>query len=143
MLDSNVLIDIAREPDGVVGQRFGAVVRETISISVIVSGEVRYGMKRRPDARSNPSMAYLLSSLRIDPLEGRADDAYARIRVEIEAAGRGLTPNNLWIAAHAIAQDAVLVTGDAAILEANILGLKLENWRNGFAVQGRNELWAR
>jgi tRNA(fMet)-specific endonuclease VapC len=138
MLDSNVLVDVAREPDGVVGKRFQTMTKGHMGISVIVSGEIRYGMKKRPDARSNPSMAYLLSSLRIDELEPEVGDVYGDIRVKVERIGKGLSPNGLWIAAHAIVRDAVLVTSDAAIQEADIAGLKLENWRDDIAGQERN-----
>lgn len=129
MLDSNVLIDVAREPDGPVGGKFRTMAIGEMGVSVIVSGEVRYGMRKRPDARSNPSMAYLLSSLRIDQMEPEVDRVYGDVRLEVERRGKGLSANDIWIAAHAIAQDAVLVTGDKAIHDAGIPGLKLENWR--------------
>ena len=134
MLDSNVLIDIAREPDGAVARCFRAKSLGDVTISVVVSGEVLYGMAKRPDARSNPSMAYLLSSLRTDGFEPELGSTFGRVRLEVEKAGKGLSANDYWIAAHAMARDAVLVTGDRAIHDADIGGLKLEDWRGALAV---------
>lgn len=86
-------------------------------------------MRKRSDARSNPTMAYLLGSLRIDALDQSVAGFYANIRAESERSGLSVSPNDYWIAAHAIANDAVLVTGDRALYESRIAGLKLEDWR--------------
>lgn len=135
MLDSNVLIDMARDPDGPVAQNFAARVLGEVAISVIVSGEILYGMAKRPDARSNPNMTYLLNSLRPERLEPEVGNIYGRVRLEVEKSGKGISANDYWIAAHAMAKDAILVTGDRTIHDANISGLKLEDWRVGLAVR--------
>jgi tRNA(fMet)-specific endonuclease VapC len=134
MLDSNVLIDIAREPEGIATKTFEAKALGEVSVSVIVSGEVLYGMRKRPDARSNPRMRFILSSLRIDGLEAKVGDIFGHIRLSVEKRGKGLSANDYWIAAHAISLNAVLVTNDRAIHEAGIEGLKLEDWRDQLAV---------
>ena len=129
MLDSNVLIDIARDAAGIVAKRFEAKALGETGISVVVAGEIQFGMRKRSDARSNPTMAYLLGSLRIDALDQSVAGFYANIRAESERSGLSVSPNDYWIAAHAIANDAVLVTGDRALYESRIAGLKLEDWR--------------
>lgn len=138
MLDSNVLIDIAREPDGPVAARFAAKALGEVAISVIVSGEILYGMVRRPDARSNPRMSHLLSSLQTEKMEPAVASHFGRVRRQVEMSGQGLTANDYWIAAHAIAKGAVLVTGDKAIHEAGISELQLEDWRGELAVHGQD-----
>lgn len=90
MLDSNALIDIAREPEGTVARNFGKMMRGEVGISAIVAGEIRYGMLKRPNARSNLAIAYLLSSLRVDRLDPEIDSVYGRLRREIERQGKGL-----------------------------------------------------
>ncbi|MGH8567951.1 MAG: PIN domain-containing protein, partial [Gammaproteobacteria bacterium] len=53
--------------------------------------------------------------------------SYARLRAELEIAGTPISPNDLWIAAQALAEGATLVT--ANIREFNhVAGLRLENW---------------
>lgn len=129
MLDSNVLIDLARDAGGVVAGRFEGKGLGEIGLSVVVAGEIRYGMSKRPDARANPRMAYLLNSLRIDHMAPEVGSLYAKIRAEMERLGRSISANDYWIAAHAISNDAVLVTSDRAIHDAGIDGLRLEDWR--------------
>lgn len=138
MLDSNVLIDIVRNVDGMVAKHFRTKALGEIAISVIVSGEVRYGMRKRPEARSNPSMAYLLTSLRIDQVEPDVDNIYGNLRLDTERQGKGMSPNDYWIVAHALAKGAVLVSSDAAIHEAKVAGLQVEDWRGELAVHGQD-----
>lgn len=135
MLDSNVLIDIARDAGGAVTGRFEAKARGEIGLSVVVSGEIRFGMRKRPDAKTNPRMAYLLASLPVEPMAPEVDAVYSNLRAELERRGVSISPNDYWIAAHAISKDAVLVTGDRAIHEAGIGGLKLEDWRQEWPIQ--------
>lgn len=130
MLDANVLIDIVREPEGVVARHFGTKSLGELGVSVVVSGEVQYGIKKRPDARSSSRMAYLLDGLRIEQMAPEVCDFYSGVRAEMERRGLSLSANDYWIAAHAICSDAVLVTGDRAIHDAGIAGLKLEDWRH-------------
>ncbi len=134
MLDSNVLIDIAREPSGPVGAAFETKSRGEVSISVVAAGEIRFGMRKRPEARSNPSMAYLLESMPVEGLEPEVYRIYGDIRSDLEQLGRGMSANDYWIVAHAIARGAILVTGDRAIHEADVVSLRWEDWRSPSSV---------
>ncbi|GHD11517.1 PIN domain-containing protein [Tianweitania populi] len=136
MLDSNVLIDIARDEDERVARRFEEKALGEIGISVVVSGEVRHGMRKRPAARSNPKMTYLLGSLRTEQMGPDVGVLYGDIRDDLERRGISITPNDYWIAAHAMSNGAVLVTSDRRIHDAGITGLKLEDWRDELAGQG-------
>lgn len=129
MLDSNVLIDIVREPDGAVAAKFESKDLDGVFISPIVSGELLFGIRERPDARSNPGMRFLLGGLRIDRLEPPVDAHYGKIRLDLMRSGKSLSANDYWIAAHAMVREATLVTGDRAFHDAGIEGLKLEDWR--------------
>ncbi|PZO76568.1 MAG: VapC toxin family PIN domain ribonuclease [Mesorhizobium amorphae] len=134
-LDTNVLVDVAREPDGPVGRRFYAKQPGEMGLSVIAAGEVQLGIEKHPQSRSNPSMRYLLGSLRIEALAPEVSETYGRVRLAVERSGRSMSPNDYWIVAHALAKDAVLVTGDRAIHDAGVVGLKVEDWRGELAVR--------
>jgi tRNA(fMet)-specific endonuclease VapC len=56
-----------------------------------------------------------------------ADVEYGGIRSELEAAGQTIGPNDLLIAAHAYALEAVLVTANLREF-SRVRGLKVENW---------------
>jgi tRNA(fMet)-specific endonuclease VapC len=60
------------------------------------------------------------------PLQADAVLHYAQLRAYLESAGAPLSPNDLLIAANALALDAALVSADVAF--TRVPGLKLENW---------------
>ncbi len=138
MLDSNVLIDIVREPYGAVAQRFGDMDLGSLSISPVVSGELLFGMLEKPEARGNPRTLTLLHGLRIDAIESPAAAIYGSLRLELKRLGRGISANDYWIASHAMSRDAILVTGDRAFHDAGIEFLKLQDWRVDPAIRIRN-----
>lgn len=61
------------------------------------------------------------------PLELPLDDHYAQIRLHLEQIGTPIGPNDLWIAAHALATRCTLVT--ANVWEFNrVSTLTVVNW---------------
>ena len=52
---------------------------------------------------------------------------YARLRADLEAGGTLIGPNDLWIAALAVAEDALLVSANTREF-SRVPGLRLENW---------------
>lgn len=104
-------------------QRAGRIV-----VSPIVIGELRYGIARsvRP-ADATARLEALLSVVRPVMLDDSAAEHYGAIRAELEAKGRIIGNNDLWIAAHARAAGLVLVTHNTREF-ARVSGLKLEDW---------------
>jgi tRNA(fMet)-specific endonuclease VapC len=60
------------------------------------------------------------------PLDAGVAIHYANLRTELEAAGTPIGPNDTFIAAHALALGATLVTADADF--SCVPGLQVENW---------------
>ena len=56
-----------------------------------------------------------------------AANAYSDIRAKLEKAGKPIGPNDMLIAAIAVANDLILVTHNTAEF-SRIQGLKLEDW---------------
>lgn len=54
------------------------------------------------------------------------EEVYGRVRNEMRLQGDGIEANDLWIASHALALDAVMVTNDEIF--SRVPGLKVENW---------------
>src|SRR3546814_16894016 len=71
----------------------------------------------------------ILDSLQILALDVPADTEYAGIRAELEAAGKPIGPNDWFIAAHAYALEAVLVTANITDF-SRIRALTVENWKS-------------
>ena len=61
------------------------------------------------------------------PIKPPVDEYYADLRVRLEQAGTPIGQNDLWIAAHALAQDCVLVTDNIREF-SRVKSLRVENW---------------
>jgi tRNA(fMet)-specific endonuclease VapC len=69
----------------------------------------------------------LLSIVEVFPLDGEVDRKYAKIRTRLENGGTPIGPNDLLIAAQALALGLTLVTANIAEF-ARVPGLHIENW---------------
>jgi len=127
MLDTNIVSDALRNPQGPVAMRIRQIADDDISVSIIVAGELRFGAKKRGSDKITALVEGFLARTQVLPLESDADSHYAGIRVALETAGTPISANDMLIAAHALALDATLVTGNAREF-SRIEGLKVENW---------------
>ena len=130
LLDTNILSDMMRTPEGRAAQRFRSLLVGDESVhlctSVIVQCELLFGLRRRTQPRWHTQYQRLMESLDVMSLQADAVLHYAQLRAHLESAGTPLSPNDLLIAAHALALDATLVSADVAF--ARVPGLRLENW---------------
>jgi tRNA(fMet)-specific endonuclease VapC len=127
LLDTNILSDLVRNPQGRVFEAIARVGEGAVCTSVIVAAELRYGAARRGSERLTAQLEAILNALPVLPLEPPADEAYGRIRAGLEAAGRPIGANDLLIAAHAVAGGLTLVTDNVREFE-RVEGLVVENW---------------
>jgi tRNA(fMet)-specific endonuclease VapC len=127
MLDTNILSDLVRNPQGVVFDRIAEVGNDALCISIITAAELRFGCAKRGSAKLLRQVEAIMEGLDILPLDVPADTEYGGIRAELEAAGKPIGPNDLLIAAHAYALGTVLVTANVDEF-SRVRGLKLENW---------------
>jgi tRNA(fMet)-specific endonuclease VapC len=127
LLDTNILSDLLRNPGGRVARRLAVVGEATVCTSVVVACELRYGAAKSGSPRLSARVDSLLESLEILPLGGDADRHYAEIRLHLDRTGQPIGPNDLQIAAHALALDLTLVTDNVEEF-ARIPRLPLENW---------------
>lgn len=129
MLDTNIVSDLVRNPQGAVMRHIVRVGPEAVCVSVITAAELRYGCARKGSAKLVANVEAILGSVQILAFDVPADAEYGGIRAELEAAGRPIGPNDLLIAAHACSLGAVLVTANTGEF-ARVRGLQLENWLN-------------
>ncbi len=128
MLDTNVVSDLVRRPDGPAARRAAALEPGSVAISIVVEGELRYGARRRGSSRLTKQLEAVLSAIETLPLAEPAQRHYGIIRNELERVGRPIGHNDLWIAAHAIALGATLVTNNLGEF-GRVAGLGIEDWR--------------
>ena len=116
LLDTNILSHLVRQPQGRVAERIAAVGEANVLTSVIVACELRYGAAKRGSRRLSRQIEAILGALTIKPLESEVERVYASIRVALERKGTPIGANDMLIAAHARAIDAVCVTDNVAEL---------------------------
>lgn len=127
MLDTNIVSDLARNPHGGVARRIAAVGPDAICVSIVTAAELRYGCAKKGSAKLLAQIEAILGSVQVLALDVPADTEYGGMRAELEAAGKPIGPNDLFIAAHAYALSAVLVTANTSEF-SRVRGLKVENW---------------
>lgn len=127
LLDTNILSDLVRNPQGVVAAQITKAGEDTVCTSVVVAGELRYGAIKSNSAKLAERIDLLLSALEILPLETPADHQYASLRHHLTLQGSPIGPNDLLIAAHALANDLTVITANIGEF-SRVPGLKVENW---------------
>ncbi|MEE4453415.1 MULTISPECIES: type II toxin-antitoxin system VapC family toxin [Novosphingobium] len=127
LLDTNILSDLIRQPDGMVAHAIADVGEDAVATSIIVAGELRYGAEKRGSPRLKSKIEDLLSLIAVLPLKDDADACYGRLRADLERRGTPIGANDMLIAAHALAIDATLVTDNIREFE-RVDGLQLVNW---------------
>lgn len=127
MLDTNVVSDLLRNPDGNATKRIADVGPDAICVSIITAAELRYGCAKKGSAKLLAHVEAILESVQVLALDVPADTEYGGIRAELEAAGKTIGPNDLLIAAHACAAGAILVTDNTGEF-SRVRGLRVENW---------------
>lgn len=128
LLDTNIVIHIRQaRPPGVL-RRFAKLEPEEAALSVVTYGELCYGLEK---ARGNDddwrTLGELASLMPVLPLPVNAGNAYGRVRAALASKGQLIGGNDLWIAAHALAEGLVLVTNNEREFR-RVPGLAIENW---------------
>ena len=127
LLDTDAVSDFIRYPTGGVATRLNAIGAESVAISIVTAAEIRFGMARAQTHRLLARMRSTLETVRIMALDPPADRHYADLRTYLEARGTPIGANDMFIAAHALALDAILVTGNVREF-SRVPRLAVENW---------------
>jgi tRNA(fMet)-specific endonuclease VapC len=127
MLDTNILSDLIRNPQGKAARRIGKLGEDNVCTSIIVAAELRYGCEKSGSAKLRQAVEDLLSEIAVLPFEAPADADYGAIRARLEAAGTPIGGNDLLIAAHARALGATIVTANTDEFR-RVRDVKVENW---------------
>ncbi len=128
MLDTNICIYIQRRKPPSVLARFATLAPGQACISSITWGELLYGAaKSRESRKAYRVLDEFASLIPVLPMPPECGKSYGTIRADLEKRGLPIGGNDLWIAAHALAANLVLVTNNAGEFK-RIPHLKIENW---------------
>jgi tRNA(fMet)-specific endonuclease VapC len=132
LLDTNIVSDLVRNPQGTVAGRVRAVGEKQVCTSIIVAAELRYGADKKGSPRLSSQLDAVLGALEVLPFEAPADASYGLLRTSLEKRGtpigaNDLLNNDLLIAAQALALGYVIVTDNEKEF-SRVEGLRLQNW---------------
>jgi predicted nucleic acid-binding protein len=129
LLDTNIVSYYLRRVSSVLEQRVGdALNQHQAAISVVTRAELRFGQAgmTADDRRRSLINSFLL---RLPSLEWtvQAADYYGTLKNSLKSQGMPIGEMDTQIAAHALAENLILVTHNTRRFE-RVPGLKLEDW---------------
>jgi tRNA(fMet)-specific endonuclease VapC len=113
LLDTSILSDLIRHPQGAVASRIASAGEATVCTSIVVAAELRFGAEKSGSRSLAERIDLILSALDVLALEPPADRHYGEIRHQLKGQGTPIGPNDLLIAAHARALNLAVVTANA------------------------------
>lgn len=127
MLDTNTCIYA-------MNRRRGLDVRVPLpdcGVSIVVLGELEFGAHRsNRSAQSFAAIRDFAASVQVVDLDAEAARRYGRLRSHLRSIGQPIGPNDLWIAAHALARDVPLITHNLAEFQ-RVPDLSVGTWMTG------------
>jgi len=130
LLDTNILIYLIKNQPPAVAERVNRLLPEDyLAMSFISYAELLMGAERSSQReRVIQRLQRLRQEIRVlYPDNPAICQHYAEQFTSLKMAGTPIGANDLWIACHALAENATLVTNNTREFQ-RIVGLRLENW---------------
>jgi tRNA(fMet)-specific endonuclease VapC len=128
LLDTNICIYIAKAKPPHLLERFTRLTPGDAAMSAITFGELEFGARKSRQAKTSlTTLAQIRALIPVLPIDVSVGEQYGRIRAELEAIGRPIGGNDLWIAAHASALNITLVTNNRSEFD-RVTDLHVEDW---------------
>jgi len=109
-----------------------AAAQGEIGICSVVRGELTFGAYRGANpARKLETLSLFLAQLESLPFDDAAADVYGLLRTDLTEKGMIIGPNDLMIAAIAVANNVTIVTHNTREF-GRIAGLAIEDWQLSF-----------
>lgn len=127
-LDTNVVIDIIRGKSPVLKQHFMNTSPSDIAIPSIVLAELEFGARNSNDYEKNKAKFESITKVfKICNFAEKESVSYGEIRNYLTGIGKLIGPNDLLIAATALANNGTIVTHNVREFE-RIPNLRIEDW---------------
>lgn len=128
LLDTNICIYIAKGQPLAVRHRFESHTLQELAMSTITVGELRFGAEKSQSRdRALATIAQLVQMIQPCALPMAAAEHYGHVRASLQQQGMPIGNNDLWLAAHALAEGWTLVTNNTREF-SRVDGLRVENW---------------
>jgi tRNA(fMet)-specific endonuclease VapC len=128
LLDTNICIYIKNHRPAEVLARFSKLPPGKVAMSAITYGELCSGAEKSSKPKeSRQILEHLVALIPVLPLDETVSTHYGKIHRHLQAKGKPIGNNDLWIASHALVHKLILVTNNVAEFE-RVPGLRVENW---------------
>ena len=127
LLDTNICIYIINAKPPAVLARFRQYRMGDIGLCSVVAAELAFGVAQSESTRNRQALQMFLAPLTIMPFDAAAVWIYGDLRADLERRGTPIGSLDTMIAAHALSQQALLVTNNTREF-AKVPGLQLDNW---------------
>jgi tRNA(fMet)-specific endonuclease VapC len=128
LLDTNICIYIAKGHPLAVRHRFEALTLQELAMSTMTVGELRYGAEKSQSRdQALAKIDQLVQMIQPCTLPMKAAEHYGHVRATLQQQGLPIGNNDLWLAAHAMAEAWTLVTNNTREF-CRVPGLRYENW---------------
>ncbi|HEX3776776.1 MAG TPA: type II toxin-antitoxin system VapC family toxin [Polyangiaceae bacterium] len=130
MLDTNAVSALMKGEPQVVA-RLKKISRVDVAMPQPVAAEIMYGLERLPKSKRRQALQERFDLVRTElarvPWSDRVSEHFGSIKAMLEKRGQRIEDFDAAIAAHALAEDAVLVTANFDDM-ARVPGLRVEDW---------------
>ena len=128
LLDTSICIYIAKGQPLAVRTHFERHAMNSLAMSTITVGELCFGAeKSQSREKAMATIDRLVQIIKPSPLPSTAAQHYGDIRAILQRQGLPIGNNDLWLAAHARAENWTLVTNNTREFD-RVPGLQVENW---------------
>jgi tRNA(fMet)-specific endonuclease VapC len=128
LLDTNICIYISKKRPLEVYQRLSELSIGDVGMSLITFGELRFGAEKSQHQEiALEKLEQLMRYIHVIMPTQEAAEKYAIIRSFLEKIGQPIGNNDLWIAAHALSLNTILVTNNTKEF-IKVPDLLVENW---------------
>ena len=131
LLDTNICIYIINAKPPAVLERFRQYRMGDIGLCSVVAAELAFGVAKSASARNRQALEMFLAPLIILPFDTAAVWVYGDLRADLERRGTPIGSLDTMIAAHALSQQALLITNNtnSGCIENACRSLGLTRWR--------------
>lgn len=127
LLDTNICSALIKRNNDKVLEKLAFIDNSLLVINWVVAGELQFGAMNKNSEKLTQRVNAFLNSLPILMPQPNIIQSYGKIRTELSQAGQIIGENDLWISAHAVAEDLIVVTDNTREF-ARVKDLTIENW---------------
>ncbi len=130
LLDTNACIRVLNGTSERLVARIAARPPTEFRLSAVTRAELRYGARRSARTAANiRKLTRFFEPFASLPFDDRAAEHYAIVRADLASRGEPIGPNDLLIAATALAHDLTVVTHNVREFD-RVVGLRVEDWED-------------